>query len=269
MSRSSWALCAELTTALPAYRRVRRLDLISRWWPRQALGRTHFPDPVFLNRLAVPLWVFIFGIGSVLRWWLRHLGRPLCGELATGHERVTDGLPIRPVGGLPLGLAIGGGLTLAGLRLSLGPLVDGGHHDVHAAPFEKRWALDRSVFGQHAGRLVQKIAPQVGVRHLTPAELDRNFHPISVVEELPGPPQLGAQVVGVDLDPETDLLEGLRLLLLLGFALALLDLVLVLAKVEDAADRRHRDCRGLHEGEALVLCQRQRILPRPDAQLPG
>src|SRR5207302_6717364 len=132
---------------------------------------------------------------------------------------------------------------------------------------EERWALDSAVLGQHPRGFVQEIASQVGVGHLAAAELHRHLDAVALIEELGGTPCLGAQVVGIDLDPEADLLEGLRLLLLLGFALALLDLVLVLAVVEDAADRRDRVRRDLHEVEALLLCQRQRVLCCHDAQL--
>src|SRR4051794_41956281 len=48
-------------TDLPAYRRVRREDLISRWWPRQALTRTTLPLPVTPIRFWAALWLFILG----------------------------------------------------------------------------------------------------------------------------------------------------------------------------------------------------------------
>src|SRR5688572_7333855 len=52
--------------ALPAYRRVRRDDLISRWWPRHALTRMYLPEPVTPIRFWAALWLFIFGtIGSL------------------------------------------------------------------------------------------------------------------------------------------------------------------------------------------------------------
>src|SRR3954464_10588874 len=48
-------------TDLPAYRRVRREDLISRWWPRQALTRMTLPLPVTPIRFWAALWLFILG----------------------------------------------------------------------------------------------------------------------------------------------------------------------------------------------------------------
>src|SRR3954451_6364615 len=48
-------------TDLPAYRRGRRGDLISRWWPRQALTRTTLPLPVTPIRFWAALWLFILG----------------------------------------------------------------------------------------------------------------------------------------------------------------------------------------------------------------
>src|SRR4029079_1281524 len=46
---------------LPAYRRVRRDDLISRWWPLQALTRMTLPLPVTPIRFWAALWLFILG----------------------------------------------------------------------------------------------------------------------------------------------------------------------------------------------------------------
>src|SRR3954453_8976670 len=48
-------------TDSPAYRRVRREDLISRWWPRQAFTRTTLPLPVTPIRFWAALWLFILG----------------------------------------------------------------------------------------------------------------------------------------------------------------------------------------------------------------
>ena len=66
--------------ALPAYRRVRREDLISRWWPRHDLTRTNLPVPVTPTRFWVPLWVFILGTLASLSCWRRLGRRSGCGR---------------------------------------------------------------------------------------------------------------------------------------------------------------------------------------------
>ena len=102
---------------------------------------------------------------------------------------------------------------------------------------------------------------------LAPAEADGDLHAVPLVQELGRASRLGLEVVDVDLDGQPNLLEGLRLLLLLLFALALLELVLVLAVVEDSADRRDCGGRHLHEVEPLLLGQGERLGGRHDAEL--
>src|SRR6188474_2200624 len=53
--------CSDPMRDLPAYRRVRRDDLISRWWPLQALTRMTLPLPVTPIRFWAALWLFILG----------------------------------------------------------------------------------------------------------------------------------------------------------------------------------------------------------------
>src|SRR6188472_2479844 len=71
-------------TDLPAYRRVRREDLISRWWPRHDLTRMNLPDPVTPTRFWVPLWVFIFGTLASLSCWRRLCRRSGLGRWFDG-----------------------------------------------------------------------------------------------------------------------------------------------------------------------------------------
>jgi hypothetical protein len=73
--------------------------------------------------------------------------------------------------------------------------------------------------------------------------------------------------VDVDLDGQPHLLEGLRLLLLLLLPLALVELVLVLAVVEDPTHRRDRRGRNLHQVEPLLLGQGECLGGGHDAQL--
>jgi hypothetical protein len=105
------------------------------------------------------------------------------------------------------------------------------------------------------------------VAHLASPELHGDLYPVALVQELPRSSQLGPQVVDVDLDPKPDLLERLRLLLSLCLAFALLQLVLVLAVVEDSAHWWNRGGSDLDEIESLLLGQRQSLRGWQDAEL--
>ena len=74
-------------------------------------------------------------------------------------------------------------------------------------------------------------------------------------------------VVLVDLGAELDLLDLDHLLVLPSFARALLLLVLILAEIHDAADRRHRRRRDLDQVEPFLLGNRQGLRRRHDAEL--
>ena len=74
-------------------------------------------------------------------------------------------------------------------------------------------------------------------------------------------------VVLVDLGTELDFLDEDDLLVLLGLPVPLLLLVLVLAEVHDAADRRHGSRGDLDQVESLLLGDGQRCRWRHDAQL--
>src|SRR5688500_1813375 len=191
----------------------------------------------------------------------RRLGRRRSGRLprwcrALGGDRVTDGVA-----------GSRGFLRLAVLALLLGPLLERCHDDVHAATLEQRLPLDGPVLGQDLGRAHQQVTSEVRVADLAPAEADGDLDAVPLVEELGRASRLRLEVVDVDLDGQPNLLEGLRLLLLLLFALALLELVLVLPVVENAADRRDRGGSDLHEVETLLLCEGERLERGHDAQL--
>src|SRR4029079_12181273 len=137
----------------------------------------------------------------------------------------------------------------------------------HVPAFQERWPFHHALLLEDRGRAIKKVTPQVGMAHLTSPELDGDLHAVALVQELPRSSQLGPQVMDVDLDPKPDLLERLRLLLPLRLAFALLQLVLVLAVIEDATHRRYRGGGDLHEVESLLLGQRQGLCGWQDAEL--
>ena len=61
MRWTSGLLASSATLAWPS-RRFRERDLEVKMWRAKACRRLILPVPVFLNRLAAPLWVFSFGI---------------------------------------------------------------------------------------------------------------------------------------------------------------------------------------------------------------
>ena len=144
--------------------------------------------------------------------------------------------------------------------LLLGPLLQRRHDDVHVAAFEQRLAARPSRARRGAPpRASSRSRPRLAWLISRPRNWTVTLTRSPVVQELSGSSQLRPEIVDVDLDPQPDLLEGLRLLLLLGLALPLLELVLVLPVVEDAAHRRDGRWRHLDEVEPLLLRQRQRL----------
>src|SRR5918994_1301805 len=118
----------------------------------------------------------------------RRLARRRSGRLsrwsrALGGDRVTDGVA-----------GSCGDFRFAVLALLLGPLLDRGHDDVHAATLEQRLPLDGPVLGQHLGRPHQQVASEVGVADLSTAEADGDLDAIPLVEELGRAPRLRLEV---------------------------------------------------------------------------
>src|SRR3712207_5181723 len=97
-----------------------------------------------------------------------------------------------------------------------------------------------------------RLAP-LGVRHLAPAEHDRDLDLVLVAQEALDVALLGRVVLLGDLRPELDLADDDLLLVLAGLLLLLRLLVLVLRVVEHARDRRARLRRRLDEVEIALL----------------
>src|SRR5450756_2095144 len=107
------------------------------------------------------------------------------------------------------------------------------------------------------------------MRHFPSAEEDRRLDLVAVGQEALDVVLLELEIVLVHLRPELDFLDLDDLLVLSGFAGALLLLVLVLAEIHDAADRRLRHRRDLDQVQTLLASNGQRLLRRHDAQLLG
>ena len=158
------------------------------------------------------------------------------------------------------------------LRLSLGrrfgrPLRQ---DRVHLVAFLPRRRLGDRHLRQVVDQPLQNAPADLRVRHFASAEEDRRLDLVAVGQEALDVLLLELVVVLVDLRPELDFLDLDDLLVLLGLPGALLFLVLVAPEVHDAADRRVRRCRNLHEVEPLLPRDGQRLLRRHDAQLlPG
>ena len=186
-----------------------------------------------------------------------------CGAAALGGDRVADRVSARG----RLAWRLDGRVAVIRIGSLFGALLERRHDDVHAATLEQRLPLDRPVLREELGRAHQQVASEVGVADLAPAEADGDLDAIPVLEELSSSSRLHLEIVDVDLDAQPDLLEGLRLLLLLLFALPLLELVLVLPVVEDAAHRRDGRWRHFDEVQPLLLGQRERLEGRHHAEL--
>ncbi len=104
--------------------------------------------------------------------------------------------------------------------------------------------------GELGDRALHHVETDLGVRHLTPAELEAHLHLVAMVEKLLGVAQLRLEVVLLDTRGELDLLDlagrGLRV----GGLLLLL--VHVLAEVHDAAHRRRGVGSHLHEVQPVL-----------------
>jgi hypothetical protein len=139
-------------------------------------------------------------------------------------------------------------------------------HD-HRAAFHPRRLFDRAVGAQLLGELIEERPAQVGVRHLAPAEEDRDLHFVPGIEELCRLPSLRLEVVVVDLGPNADLFQLDDVLMTAGLALLAALLVSVLAVVHEPADRRHGIRRYLDQVEPTLARHLERIECRNDADL--
>src|SRR5262245_13072998 len=141
---------------------------------------------------------------------------------------------------------------------------------VHLVAFETGQRLGDGHVRKILHQPLENAPSNLWVRHLTTAEKDRCLHLVTFVQEAFDVFLLELVVVLVHLGTELDFLDLDDLLMPSCFAGPLLLLVLILAEIHDAADRRACRRRDLDEVEALLLRDGQRLGRRHDAELlPG
>ena len=174
-----------------------------------------------------------------------------------------------------MGLALLGRLRLCLLCRSLGPAFRllafflllgaafvGGHYHEHGAAFHLRWDLDRGDIGQSGGDLFQIFERDLGVIHLTAAELDRHTNFVSLQQPAAGIVHLETTVRFIGLGTQADFLDfdlGLRLF---GFAFFLGALINELAIIDDTADRWSCVWRYFNQIQFGVACDLQGLAYR-------
>ena len=124
------------------------------------------------------------------------------------------------------------------------------HHD-HQAAIQRWCPLDRRDVGQEFGHMIELISPEHRVRDLPGPELAGHLDLIPFFQELPSFSSLEAEIMLRD--PRAYLYTLYVLLFFLPFPLPLLHFVLVLAMIDDPADRRLGGRRDHHQVEALLL----------------
>src|SRR5262249_17080743 len=101
---------------------------------------------------------------------------------------------------------------------------------MHLIALEPRHRFGDRDFGELLDQPLEDAASDFGMRHLAASKEDRRLHLVAVLEKALDVLLLELVVVLVDLGPELDLLDFDDLLMPLGFARALLLLVLILAE---------------------------------------
>src|SRR5262245_55739973 len=125
-------------------------------------------------------------------------------------------------------------------------------HD-HLAALEFRLLLDLCNWTDIVLHTVQQFGAQLLVRHFTAAKAQGDFDLIAVLKEALHRAHFYLVVVVVDHRPELDLLDLDDFLFFAGFRRLLLRLVLVLAVIQDFADRWRRVGGNFHQVETRCL----------------
>src|SRR5215471_15103810 len=119
------------------------------------------------------------------------------------------------------------------------PLARRQNHD-HLAAFESRFLLDFGDLRRIAFHPVEQLVAEILVRHFPAAKTKRDLNLVAFFEEPLDRAHLHVIVVIVDHRPQLDFFDLDDLLLLARLGRLLLRLILVLAEVENLADRRDR-----------------------------
>lgn len=120
------------------------------------------------------------------------------------------------------------------------------HHD-HLPTFQLWHVLDLANLGDIVGDAVQQIKPKLLVRHLAPAEAQRDLDLVPLIEEFHDRAHLDFVIMGIGPGTELDLLDFDDFLLFAGLSLALLLLIFKAAEVHDLANRGHGVGRNLDQ----------------------
>src|SRR6266850_2139520 len=227
---------ALLTVASMSRCRFLFVVLEVRMWRLNARLRFTTPLADTRNRLAADFLVFIFGI------------EPLLCSAARG-------------GGLVRRAARRGGR-----RPLTGPFLRRQDH-VEKRPFLARLGLDHAVFGDFTLEPAENPVPDVPVHVIAAAEDHGGLHLLPLGEESDDVVALEFVVVLVGLGAELHLLDLDDFLLLLRLLGLLVELVAVLAVVQDAADGWYGVGRNLHQIQPALLRRAQGLLGRHDPEL--
>src|SRR5687768_10532964 len=258
-----------LVSWMPVGPRSCRLDLVDflvRMWRLNAWPRLTLPLPRTRRRFFAPDLVFIFGMtpfllfaahgGALLRTRLRRRCRR--GFVATGF---TGGLT-----SLGLVLVMLVRLRLGRLRLLHLHFLRGQQHH-HLPAFHAGKRFDDAVRLQIGLDALEQPHPELLVRHLAPAEAQRDLRLVAFAQELDQVTKLDLVIAFVGARPELDFLDLDLLQLELGFMLLLALPVLELAVIHDPADRGFGHRGDLDQVEFGRLGFRQRLRERNDAKL--
>src|SRR3712207_6692592 len=212
---------------MPLTRRLRADDFTSNLCWLFVCSRTSFPEPVTRTRLAVPLWVFCFGMSLVLFVCMSvpaaargcRTAPAVSVVLVFGppagprRERASDGGQEGPFSGgrLLLGLLGLRRSRLGCLRLSLllqrlGVLVRGDHHD-HVPAVLLRVGLDDAELGDVGGQPLEEAVTHLRARLLATAEHHGDLDLVAAPEEALDVALLRLVVVRVDLEAQPHLLD--------------------------------------------------------------
>ena len=153
------------------------------------------------------------------------------------------------------------------LLLLVGLLLHRAEHHDHVAPVLLGHALDEAELGHVVRQPLEQAHAHLRARLLATAEHDHDLDLVAGGEEPLDVALLGAVVVRVDLQPETDLLEDRVRLVPPGLTGLHVCFVLELAVVHDLADGRTSVRGHLDEVEVGVLGQAQGVLHADDADL--
>lgn len=134
---------------------------------------------------------------------------------------------------------LGALLEAGGGAASHGLLTRRQDHD-HLTPFEPRLGLHLREYLRFLLDLEQELHPDFLMRHLAPAESERHFHLVALVEETLHRFELHVIVMRIDIRPQLDFFDFDSLCFLPGLRSFLLSLIFVLAEIHNFADRRSR-----------------------------